>query len=1341
VTGQTILVVEDNPITRKMLRVTLETEHFSVVEAEDGTSALALVASECPALVLQDFVLPDMNGAQLLKEIRRLHDVRALPVVLLTGLASKAAEFADDGGFTAVLSKPVEPSRLLEIVRSLLAEPTSTPRGTTHPFRRVLVVDDDAGNRRLSDARLTLAGYKPTSVASAEDALREARRERPDVILGDVLMPGLDGFQLCLAARRDPDLASVPIVLVSSAYTDESDRKLALQVGASDLVLRTPGLEQAIAAIEAAFAPGARPAARSGSALDQEYLASLRRQVDRQLAHTEELARRAGIQAAALSMVGALAQALANPREVSAVLGDVLVHCLDAAGLSTGILYLRGPDGALRVHSMAGVPETMRARANAEFAHPELLDALNGEGPVAFSSATGTSAHQDFLAQLERTSALIVPFVVLGKHYGTLVLASDVHDLADVAWGTFARALAAQFGQAVALGRSLSELAESDALLRSAVDASPNGMIMADAAGRIVLANRQVEKKFGYGHGELAGKQVEALLPERYRGGHAGQRGGFMADPQARPMGAGRELFALHKDGHEFPVEIGLAPVKRGGEYFVIASVVDITRRRKTEERIRWLSLAVEQGPTSVVMTDLEGKIEYVNPKFTEVTGYSLDDVRGKTPRILKSGQTPPETYRALWNSITSGRPWHGELLNKKKDGTAYWDAVWVYPIRDGSGAVTRFLALKEDITARRNAEQALHEREERFSQLAENIKEVFFLQDAQYHETIYINKAYERIWGRSTQSLYQNPQSFVDPIPEEDRGALFASIEKNRQGEYAGDVEFRVVRPDGEVRWVMAHAVPVRNDKGQVYRIAGVCLDVTERRKAEESLRESERRARTLFETVNLIVLGLDPKGHVEYANPFLLKTLGYAADEVLGKSWFDFLPAAQRAGMHGVFTELLEREFHPHYENPIVTKTGEERMIAWNNTVLRDLDGRPTGTLSIGEDITERNRLEVQLRQAQKMEAIGRLAGGVAHDFNNVLTAVFGYVDLLREELTDNASAQKDLAEVRKAAERAAGLTRQLLAFSRQQVLEPIVLEPNDLLQDFEKMLRRVIGEDVELRLTLGKKVGNVRADPGQLNQVVMNLVVNARDAMPKGGTLILETANADLTEQYAELHQPVIPGPYVMLAVSDTGTGMPPEVKARIFEPFFTTKEKGKGTGLGLSTVYGIVKQSGGYVWVYTEPGRGTTFKIYLPRVDAPADATPRPKDSRSLAGTETILLAEDDAMLRPLAKGLLEKLGYLVLEAENATEALAKATAHRGTIHLLVADVVMPGRSGRELARTLATTRPDTRVLYVSGYTDDAIVHHGMLEPGLNFLQKPFTPAVLARRVREVLDAKP
>jgi len=352
--------------------------------------------------------------------------------------------------------------------------------------------------------------------------------------------------------------------------------------------------------------------------------------------------------------------------------------------------------------------------------------------------------------------------------------------------------------------------------------------------------------------------------------------------------------------------------------------------------------------------------------------------------------------------------------------------------------------------------------------------------------------------------------------------------------------------------------------------------------------------------------------------------------------------------------------------------------------------------------------------------------------------LTAIFGYTELLSETLPPGSSQREDLEEIRKAAQRASGLTRQLLAFSRQQVLQPVVAETNDLVESLEKMLRRIVSEDIKLTLTLNRTTGNILVDPGQFDQVLMNLVVNARDAMPKGGSLMIETANADLDEQYVMEHQVVTPGRYVLISVSDTGSGIPPAVRSRIFEPFFTTKEIGKGTGLGLSTVYGIVKQSGGYVWVYSEVGKGTTFKIYLPRVDAPAVTGEFAVEPQDLRGTETVLLAEDDETLRALTTSVLRKLGYTVLAAGTPQEAQALARRREGTIHLLLTDVVMPGSSGRDLARELAKSRPGTKVLFISGYTGEAMIQHGLTEPGLNYLQKPYTPSVLAAKVREVLS---
>ena len=400
--------------------------------------------------------------------------------------------------------------------------------------------------------------------------------------------------------------------------------------------------------------------------------------------------------------------------------------------------------------------------------------------------------------------------------------------------------------------------------------------------------------------------------------------------------------------------------------------------------------------------------------------------------------------------------------------------------------------------------------------------------------------------------------------------------------------------------------------------------------------------------------------------------------------------------------------------------------------------------GALAFAASQARSRSLEAQLAMSQRMEAVGRLAGGVAHDFNNILTAISGYADLLLADLPESDHRRRDVEEILQAAQRAATLTRQLLAFSRRQVLQPKVIDLNALVRNIEKMLRRLIGEDILFATVLHPRLGNVRADPGQLEQVIVNLAVNSRDAMPDGGRLTIETRNVELDDSYTSDRPTVKPGPYVLLSVSDTGVGMDHETKSRIFEPFFTTKVRGKGTGLGLATVYGIVQQTGGHILPYSEPGKGTTMRVYLPRVDEPADPIERPGDTtpEELRGTETVLLVEDETPVRAVTRQLLERNGYAVLEAADGASALALVDGNDGPrVDLLLTDVIMPGMSGRDLAMQLGGRRPDLRVVYMSGYTDDAVVRHGMLEPGLAYVEKPFRPQALLRKIREALRGHP
>jgi len=521
------------------------------------------------------------------------------------------------------------------------------------------------------------------------------------------------------------------------------------------------------------------------------------------------------------------------------------------------------------------------------------------------------------------------------------------------------------------------------------------------------------------------------------------------------------------------------------------------------------------------------------------------------------------------------------------------------------------------------------------------------------------------------------------------------------------------------------------------------------DRNRAQSALKESEKKFQQFYDEAPVGYHELDPKGRITRVNRKELQMLGYSPGEMLGKPVWDFFEEEDTTRKVILAKLSGDVSFHDTFERTYRRKDGTTLPVLVEDRVMRDKENQIIGIRSTVEDITERRRTEEalrkseeQLRQWQRVEAIGRLAGGVAHDFNNLLMTIKGCSELLLGAFDRRDPRREEVDEILKAADRATSLTRQLLAFGRRQVLQPQVLDLNAVVMNMDKMLRRLIGEDVQLMTSLDSDLWSVKVDPGMIEQVIMNLAVNSRDAMPNGGKLTIETSNVTHDEEYASHHVSVKPGYYVMLAISDTGCGMDKETKSHLFEPFFTTKETGKGTGLGLSTVYGIIKQSGGNIWAYSEPGLGTTFKIYLSRVEKAAKVyKPRlkPKEAGAPGGTETILRVEDEEAVRSMVSKVLQNKGYTVLEARHGNEAIEVSERYEGSINLMVTDVIMPQMSGRELAERLAPMRPEMHVLYMSGYPDNTIVQHGVLEPGTAFLQKPFTINALELKVREILDA--
>ncbi len=923
-----------------------------------------------------------------------------------------------------------------------------------------------------------------------------------------------------------------------------------------------------------------------------------------------------------------------------------------------------------------------------------------------------------------------------GKHIGEV----HVTPMKDDATGQMY--LVGAVRDITALREEAEALRLSEELFRTLLRSFPNGSISVfDKNLRYIIAEGTGLGQVNLTSNGLVGRTLHELFPQ--------EMVDFVTPYYGRVFEGETVSFELPLNNQIYTITAAPLQNDAGEVYAALAVALNITQRKAAEEALResehrYRSI-ISNAPLVFFTVDRAGVFTLSEGKGLEAAGLRPEQLVGQSVfEIYGSIEVRERTGKVSTGSEVLRRVFAGETVRgmTQVSDTCFENSF--IPMRDADGEVSGVMGVAFDITESKRAEDELRRSEERFRAMIEHGSDIISLHSA-HGIMLYQSPSIKRNLGYEQDELIG--QQVFDYIHPEDLHQAKKEFKKVRSSSGIHDAfEIRFRHKDGTWRWFEC----IGNnqlDNSAVGQIIFSSRNITARKQFEERLRTSETSFRSVVESIDQGLLITDLQDNVIYANPRLTRLTGYSLEEIQGKPAYQFLLPTKQ--LNGDLHNSKQRSLGAggKSEHQIKRKDGNWFWAETNATPFRNGRGEITGTIGVITDITDRKQSEralreseEQLRQSQKLESVGQLAGGIAHDFNNMLTAINGYSDLILRKLRADDPLRHKVEEIKKAGERAGALTYQLLAFSRKQILQPKTLNINEVVFDVAKMLQRLIGEDIDLKIILDERLGQVKTDPGQITQVIMNLVVNARDAMPSGGKLTIETDNIELDETYSSQHIAVKPGRYVMLAVSDTGIGIDPETQKRIFEPFFTTKEVGRGTGMGLATVYGIVKQSGGNIWLYSEVGRGSTFKIYLPRVDTEAESLEEESLEINLPiGAEKILLVEDEDAVRRLTKEILEMCGYEVMVASNGEDAIKLCEEDGCDFDLLVTDVVMPHMGGRELVKRLATTHPSLRVLFVSGYTNNAIVHHGVLDKGTNFIQKPFTPEALAKKVRDVLDA--
>jgi PAS domain S-box-containing protein len=881
-------------------------------------------------------------------------------------------------------------------------------------------------------------------------------------------------------------------------------------------------------------------------------------------------------------------------------------------------------------------------------------------------------------------------------------------------------------------------LYEREARYRHLVENATDVIYTHDLTGRVLSVNKAGETLFGIARDEAVGMSIFDLVAPEFRE----QARAATAQKLQQGGSTTYTIDIITRAGRRVPLEVSTQIIYEAGEPVAIQGIGrDITERQRAAEtlarRQRYFRALIENADDAITIINADGSIRYSSPAVERLTGFTPEEREG-TPVF--------ETIHP--DDQASARSHFARLQDQPEEGVA---ATLRVQHRDGSWRFVRFRGRNlmadeavhgivvnwHDITEQVDAEQRLKRREQFFRSIIERSSDILAVVDAQ--QTIrYVSPAFQAITGHEPEQLIgSNGRHLLHPDDTDAVNELFSALFV--RNEPTANAVLRGRDAQGNYR---TYDVRVRNllDNPAINGLIFDARDVTDSKRVEEALRTSEERFRKIVETSGEGIGIRDASGELTFVNERFAEMLGYDSNELIGINVFSLVAPEHR----DLLLDSAGRRQHTGKSGQVdvefVRKDGGRIAVILSSSPLYDHAGNFVGALGMLTDITERKQLEAQLRVSQKIEAVGRLAGGIAHDFNNLLTAIRGHVDLLLADVPADSPIRGDVQEIRRGADRAANLTQQLLAFSRKQILQPRVLEVDKVVTGMATLIRRLIGEDIRLETLLKSNDACVHADRGQLEQVIMNLAVNARDAMPRGGRLIVETHVVDIDEDFVRANAGSRAGRYVQLLVRDTGVGMSSETLSHVFEPFFTTKEVGRGTGLGLATVYGIVKQSGGYIRVQSEENVGTGFEILLPYVEATPEVVTEPQARSSMtARGETVLVAEDERAVRALASRILRKRGYHVLEATDGVEALEIARQHEGRIDLLLTDIVMPIMGGRELAEQLRSARPTSKVLFMSGYMDDALLQRGVEQGVGSLLEKPFTPDGLAAKVREVLES--